>query len=156
MPIRLHELIKRPAQVVTALAATDRWQAIDELVDVMSRAAGIDAERAAGIAQAVRTREQTMSTGIGNGIGIPHAETALVDRVEAVLGIARHDVDFEALDQCPVRIILLFVVPKEQIRGHLETLSSIARVLSDEGTRLRIREAARPEDVLEILRESGA
>ena len=155
MPKRLHELISRPDQVLTALAATDRWQAIDELVAVMARSCGFDQARAAGIARAVRAREQTMSTGIGNGVGIPHAETELVDRVEAVLGIAQHDVDFAALDQCPVRIVLLFVVPKAQIRGHLDTLSSIARVLSDEATRLRIGAATRAEDVLAILREAA-
>lgn len=155
MTTRLSELISRPKQIVTALAATDRWQAIDELVGVMADESGFDADRAAGIAGAVRAREQTMSTGIGHGVGIPHAQTDFVDRVEAVLGIARHDVDFSALDGAPVRIVLLFVVPKAQFRGHLETLSSIARVLSDDETRSRIRAATRPDDVLAILAASG-
>jgi mannitol/fructose-specific phosphotransferase system IIA component (Ntr-type) len=155
MPTRLNELICRPTQIVTALAATDRWQAIDELVGVLAQDAGFDADRAAGIAGAVRAREQTMSTGIGHGVGIPHAETELVDRVTGVLGIARHDVDFSALDNAPVRIVLLFVVPKAQIRGHLDTLSSIARVLSDDQTRTRIRMATEPEEVLAILAATG-
>jgi mannitol/fructose-specific phosphotransferase system IIA component (Ntr-type) len=151
--MRLHDLIDRPSQIVTALAAKDRWQAIDELVAVLVKTARVAPGRADAVAEAVRAREQTMSTGIGHGVGIPHAATEHVERVEAVLGIARHDVDFAALDECPVHIVVLFVVPQNQFQAHLDTLSSIARLFSDEATRERIRAATRPEEVLTILKD---
>ncbi len=149
----LHELITRPEQIVIDLQATDRWSAIDELITVLIETAEIPTDAAAAVGVAVREREQTMSTGIGHGIGIPHAPTDHVDRVEAVLGIARHAVDFSALDDQPVYIILLFVVPKEQFQEHLNTLANIARVLSDGDTRQRLRAAASATDVLAIIDE---
>ncbi len=151
----LHELITRPAQIVTDLQATDRWGAIDELMRVLVETTQMPADAAAAVAVAVRGREQTMSTGIGHGIGIPHAPTDHVDRVEAVLGIARHAVDFSALDDQPVYIVLLFVVPKEQFQEHLNTLANIARVLSDDATRQRLRTATSAADVLEIIGTTG-
>jgi len=147
----LSELITRPAQIVTDLKATDRWAAIDELMAVLIATARISEDSAAAVAAAVREREETMSTGIGHGIGIPHAPTDQVDRAEAVLGIARHDIDFAALDGEPVRIVLLFVVPKNQFQQHLNTLANIARVLSDAETRDRLRDAATPAEVLAIV-----
>ena len=151
----LHELITRPAQIVTDLQATDRWGAIDELMRVLFETTQMPADAAAAVTIAVREREQTMSTGIGQGIGIPHAPTDHVDRVEAVLGIARHAVDFSALDDQPVYIVLLFVVPKEQFQEHLNTLANIARVLSDDATRQRLRTATSAADVLEIIGTTG-
>ena len=154
--MRLHELITRPEQIVTDLAAVDRWSAINELLAVLVKTAGIEPRHAAAVATAVREREQTMSTGIGHGIGIPHAATDHVDRVQAVLGVARHDIDFAALDSAPVRIVLLFVVPQNQFQAHLDTLANIARLLSHEATRARVRAATEPEEVLAAIREHSA
>jgi mannitol/fructose-specific phosphotransferase system IIA component (Ntr-type) len=151
----LHELITHPAQIVTDLQAMDRWDAIDELIPVLTAAASISDDRVAAITAAVRAREETMSTGIGHGIGIPHAPTDQVARVQAVLGIARNGIDFSALDDEPVHIVLLFVVPKDQFQEHLNTLANIARVLSDEDTRGRLRAATAAAEVLEIIRDAS-
>ena len=97
-----------------------------------------------------------MSTGIGHGIGIPHAPTDHVQTIEAVLGIAQHDVNFEALDGEPVRIVMLFIVPKNEFRAHLDTLANIARVLGNEAIRQRLRAAATPEQALAIIHATGA
>lgn len=148
----LSELITQPAQIVMNLQATDRWGAIDELLAVLTETAEIRADKAVAVASAVREREQTMSTGIGHGVGIPHAPTEHVERVEAVLGISRRDIDFAALDGEPVRIVLLFVVPKDQFQEHLNTLANIARVLSDEATRQRLLDASDSADVLAAVR----
>ena len=148
----LFELITQPEQIVADLRATDRWATIDELMSVLIKTARIPDRDAAAVAAAVREREQTMSTGIGNGIGIPHAPTDHVARVEAVLGIAHHDVDFAALDGQPVHIVMLFVVPKDQFQEHLDTLANIARVLGDEDTRRRFRAATTPDEVLAVVR----
>lgn len=134
------------------LEASDRWGAIDELLGVLTESARIPADKAVAVAAAVREREQTMSTGIGHGVGIPHAPTEHVERVEAVLGISRRDIDFAALDGEPVRIVLLFVVPKDQFQEHLNTLANIARVLSDEATRQRLLDASDSADVLAAVR----
>jgi mannitol/fructose-specific phosphotransferase system IIA component (Ntr-type) len=150
--MQLSELITRPAQIVLNLQASDRWDAIDELLRVLTETARIPADKAVAVAAAVREREQTMSTGIGHGVGIPHAPTEHVERVEAVLGISRRDIDFAATDGEPVRIVLLFVVPKDQFQEHLNTLANIARVLSDEATRRRLLDASDSADVLAAVR----
>ena len=151
----LHELITEPEQVVADLQATDRWATIDELMTVFVRTGRITDGDAEAVAGAVRNREESMSTGIGNGIGIPHAPSEHVDRVQALLAIAHHDVDFEALDGEPVRIVVLFVVPQNQFQEHLNTLANIARVLGDEDTRRQFREATTPEQVLAVVRASA-
>ena len=151
----LHELITEPEQVVADLQATDRWATIDELMTVFVRTGRITDGDAEAVAGAVRNREESMSTGIGNGIGIPHAPSEHVNRVQALLAIAHHDVDFEALDGEPVRIVVLFVVPQNQFQEHLNTLANIARVLGDEDTRRQFREATTPEQVLAVVRASA-
>ena len=151
----LHELITEPEQVVADLQATDRWATIDELMAVFVSTGRITDGDAEAVAGAVRKREESMSTGIGNGIGIPHAPSENVNRVQALLAIAHHDVDFEALDGEPVRIVVLFVVPQNQFQEHLNTLANIARVLGDEDTRRRLREATKSEAVLAIVRASA-
>ena len=151
----LHELITEPEQVVADLQATDRWATIDELMAVFVSTGRITDGDAEAVSGAVRKREESMSTGIGKGIGIPHAPSEHVNRVQALLAIAHHDVDFEALDGEPVRIVVLFVVPQNQFQEHLNTLANIARVLGDEDTRRRLREATKPEEVLSIVRASA-
>lgn len=147
----LRELITRPDQVVLNLAAHDRWRAIEELMATLVRVAEMPADVASAVAGAVRAREESMSTGIGHGIGIPHAPSDHVDRVQAVLGIASHDIDFDALDQQPVRIVLLFVVPKNQFQEHLDTLANIARVLSNAETRQALLSATTSDQVLAVI-----
>lgn len=151
----LHELITEPEQIVADLQATDRWATIAELMAVFVRTGRITEGDAEAVAAAVRKREESMSTGIGNGIGIPHAPSEHVNRVQALIAIAHHDVDFAALDGEPVRIVVLFVVPQNEFQEHLNTLANIARVLNDEETRRKFREATTPEEVLTIVRASA-
>lgn len=151
----LHELITEPEQIVANLQATDRWATIAELMAVFVRTGRITEGDAEAVAAAVRKREESMSTGIGNGIGIPHAPSEHVNRVQALIAIAHHDVDFAALDGEPVRIVVLFVVPQNEFQEHLNTLANIARVLNDEETRRKFREATTPEEVLTIVRASA-
>ncbi len=151
----LHELITEPEQIVANLQATDRWATIAELMAVFVRTGRITEGDAEAVAAAVRKREESMSTGIGNGIGIPHAPSEHVSRVQALIAIAHHDVDFAALDGEPVRIVVLFVVPQNEFQEHLNTLANIARVLNDEETRRKFREATTPEEVLTIVRASA-
>lgn len=151
----LHELITEPEQIVADLQATDRWATIAELMAVFVRTGRITEGDAEAVAAAVRKREESMSTGIGNGIGIPHAPSEHVNRVQALIAIAHHDVDFAALDGQPVRIVVLFVVPQNKFQEHLNTLANIARVLNDEETRRKFREATTPEEVLTIVRASA-
>ncbi len=92
--------ILSPAQVIPEMRATDRWQAIDELVDQLVTAGRIAPEHRQDIAAVVKKREQSMSTGIGFGVGIPHAVSDRISEVVGVLGRSSKGMNFEAARRC--------------------------------------------------------
>jgi fructose-specific phosphotransferase system IIA component len=116
-------------QIVTDLQANNRWEAIDELVNNLVACGRIKPEHREAIAAVVKKREQSMSTGIGFGIGIPHASTDLIDDVVGSLGRSTKGVNFDALDNQPVNLVMLFLVPQGQFQKHLHTLANIAKLL---------------------------
>ncbi len=121
--------ILQPDNIVPNLVGTDRWQVIEELVDHLVRCGRIQPQHRDAIAAAVKKRELSMSTGIGFGIGIPHASTDLIADVVGVLGRSMKGADFEALDNQPVTLVMLFLVPQGQFQKHLHTLADIAKML---------------------------
>jgi mannitol/fructose-specific phosphotransferase system IIA component (Ntr-type) len=121
--------ILSPAQIIPELRATNRWEAIDELIDNLVTTGKIKAENRDAITAVVRKRETSMSTGIGFGIGIPHASTDLIYEVIGALGRSKSGVNFDALDNQPVNLVMLFLVPQGQFQKHLHTLAEIAKLL---------------------------
>ncbi|MBK9137710.1 MAG: PTS sugar transporter subunit IIA [Verrucomicrobia bacterium] len=121
--------ILQPDNIVPNLVGTDRWQVIEELVDHLVRCGRIQPQHRDAIAAVVKKRELSMSTGIGFGIGIPHASTDLIADVVGVLGRSIKGADFEALDNQPVTLVMLFLVPQGQFQKHLHTLADIAKML---------------------------
>jgi nitrogen PTS system EIIA component len=118
-----------PKPIIIELQAEDRWQAIDELIDALVANGKIKPENQKAIAEAVKKRESAMTTGIGFGIGIPHASTTLVSEVVGAIGRSRKGLQFEALDRTPVRLVMLFLVPQGQFQKHLHELANIAKLL---------------------------
>ena len=76
-----------------------------------------------------------MSTGIGFGIAIPHASSDRIEEVVASFGRSSQGIEFDALDNAPVKFVVLFIVPKNQFQTHLRTLASIAKFLNDRSVR---------------------
>ena len=99
--------------------------------------------------ESIKEREQTMSTGIGFGIAIPHASSDIVEEVVAAFGRSTIGIEFDSLDGQPVFFIVLFVVPKDQFQTHLRTLAAIAKFLNDKAVR---DELSRADDAGQILR----
>jgi mannitol/fructose-specific phosphotransferase system IIA component (Ntr-type) len=118
-----------PKANVVELRGQDRWQAIEELINHLVTARKIPTQHRDAIVGNVRTRESRMSTGIGFGIGIPHASTELVPEVVAVVGRSRKGIQFDALDGKPVHLVFLFLVPAGQFQKHANTLANIAKQL---------------------------
>ncbi len=96
-----------------------------------------------------------MSTGIGFGIAIPHASSDRVGQVVAAFGRSSTGIEFDSLDNAPVRFIVLFVVPKDQFQTHLRTLAAIAKFLNDRNVRERLGTAGSAEEILKIFESSG-
>src|SRR5688572_21825490 len=92
-----------PKNIVPDMQAGDRWQAIDELIANLVATGKIKAEDREAVTAVVKKRETSMSTGIGFGIGIPHASTDLITEVVGALGRSKKGIDFDALDNQPVK-----------------------------------------------------
>lgn len=124
-----------PNPDIIDLQAADRWQAIDELMNRLVVTRKIQPENRDTITEAVRKRERSMTTGIGLGIGIPHASTDLVSEVVGVIGRSHQGIQFDALDNQPVKLVLLFLVPQGEFQKHLHALADIAKLLHKKGFR---------------------
>jgi mannitol/fructose-specific phosphotransferase system IIA component (Ntr-type) len=92
-----------------------------------------------------------MSTGIGFGIAIPHASSNCVNEVVAAFGRSSTGIEFDSLDNSPVRFIVLFVVPKDQFQVHLRTLAAIAKFLNDKSVREQLAKAESSGEILNIF-----
>jgi len=142
-------------QIVTDLHAANRWEAIDELIGNLVDTGKIKPEHRDAISAVVRKRENSMSTGIGFGIGIPHASTDLISEVVGALGRSKTGVNFEALDNQPVKLVMLFLVPQGQFQKHLHTLANIAKLLHRAEFRKALENAPDAEAMLAIIKESS-
>ena len=141
-------------QIIPEMKATERWSAIVELVDLLVAQQQVKPEDRDVVLAALRQREETMSTGIGFGIAIPHASSDRVEKVVAAFGRSATGIEFDSLDNAPVKFIVLFVVHKDQFQTHLRTLAAIAKFLNDRGTRDRLAAAATAEEILAIFQAS--
>ena len=142
-------------QILTDLRATNRWEAIDELINNLVATGKIKPDNKDAIAAVVKKRETSMSTGIGFGIGIPHASTDLITEVVGALGRSKTGVQFDSLDNQPVNLVMLFLVPQGQFQKHLHTLANIAKLLHRADFRQALEHAPDGEAMLKIIREHG-
>ncbi len=138
-------------QIIPEMQAVERWSAIVELVDLLVARGQIKPGDREVVLGALRQREETMSTGIGFGIAIPHASSDRVEKVIAAFGRSSKGIEFDSLDNAPVQFIVLFVVPKDQFQTHLRTLAAIAKFLNDRGVRERLGKAPSAAEILAIF-----
>lgn len=145
-----------PEQIVPDLKAPNRWEAIDELIGQLIASNKIPPEHREAITSVVKKRETSMSTGIGFGIGIPHASTDLIHEVVGAFGRSRTGVNFDALDNQPVTLVMLFLVPQGQFQKHLHTLARIAKLLHRKEFRAALEAAPDAASMCAIIKaESG-
>lgn len=142
-------------QIITDMRAANRWEAIDELINNLVTTGKITPESREAVAAVVKKRESSMSTGIGFGIGIPHASTDLIYEVVGSLGRSAKGVNFDALDNQPVNLVMLFLVPQGQFQKHLHTLANIAKLLHKGDLRQALLTAPDAEAMLQIIRNQG-
>jgi mannitol/fructose-specific phosphotransferase system IIA component (Ntr-type) len=141
--------------ILPELQASNRWEAIDELINNLVVSGKVKPENRDAIAAVVKKRETSMSTGIGFGIGIPHASTDLIYDVVGSFGRSKKGVNFDALDNQPVNLVMLFLVPQGQFQKHLHTLANIAKLLHKKEFRQALEEAPSAEAMFKIIKEYG-
>lgn len=131
------------------LLGTTKRDIITELIDLLDEHGKI-ADKAK-IMQAVLEREQMMSTGIGNSVAIPHGKSAGVIDIAVALGITPQDVNFEALDGKPVRIVFMLVGPEKSSSAHIKMLSRISRLLNQAAFRRKLIESKDAHEAMTII-----
>jgi mannitol/fructose-specific phosphotransferase system IIA component (Ntr-type) len=151
--MKLSQLLT-PERIRVRLESTAKDDILRELVSLLPH--HTNAETRTGILQAVREREARMSTGIGQGVAIPHGKTELVDGMEMAFGIAPTPVAYEALDGEAVDLFFLLVSPPDQSGPHIKVLAQISRMLSSDGFRDELAAAPSAGAVLELLRTEEA
>jgi len=139
-------------QIIPEMAATERWPAIVELIDLLMKLGKIKPADRDSILASLKQREETMSTGIGFGIAIPHCSSDRLTEVVAAFGRSSSGIEFDALDNAPVKFVVLFIVPKNQFQTHLRTLASIAKFLNDRSVRENLGKATSRDEILAIFR----
>ena len=151
VPIR--DLLDR-SRVRVGLAGQEKREVLDRLVDLIADAPGV--QDADAVREAVFAREALMSTGVGEGLALPHAKTDAVRGTVAAFAVTRHPIDYEALDDQPVRLLFLLVGPSEAHQSHILLLSRISRLMSDARFRATLLEAPDEAAVLDAFARAEA
>ena len=136
------------------LKATTKDAVLRELVDVLAKAEGIKNKE--DLVKVLMSRESLGSTGIGQGVGIPHAKTNAVKKLVAALGISTNGVHFDALDGEPVHIFFLLVAPEDSAGPHLKGLARISRLLKDKHFRDSLKVLKEDKAILKLIRDEDA
>ncbi len=147
--------ILQPTCVKAPLDGKDKDSVITELVDLLAEN-NLLVDRDV-VLEAVFTREQTRSTGIGSGIAIPHGKCNGVEELVMAVGIASEPVNFDSIDQKPVSIVILLASPADRTGPHIQALARISRLMLDDEFRTKLENATSPEEVYQLIstRENG-
>jgi mannitol/fructose-specific phosphotransferase system IIA component (Ntr-type) len=139
------------SQILIDLRATDRWEAIDELIDHLIKIGKVKSKHREVLIAAVGKRDSAMSTGIGFGVGIPHASTSCVHETVAALGRSKRSINFDAPDRQPVSLVVLFLVPPGQLQNHLHTMTEFAKLLQKPEIHRALIQAPDAGAILQII-----
>jgi len=148
--MRLTDILT-PERIKTPLSATSKPQVLAELVDVLVATGGVaDREKALS---SVLEREQTRTTGIGNGLAIPHGKTGAVSDLVLALGKTAAPIEFDSIDGKPVTLLVMLISPVDRTGPHIQALARISRLFSIDAFRNKLHHAKDPADMWRLLQE---
>ena len=140
--------------IVPDLVATDKAGVIRELVSSLVEHGQIKAEELESIYDAIMTREELGSTGIGRGVAVPHTKHPSVDQLIGTVGVSAGGVDFQSLDGEKVQLVFLLVSPPDRPGDHLRALENISRQLHDETFCRFLKQSKSSADIQQVLEEA--
>ena len=147
MSTPLSDLIA-PSAIIPALKVNTKKQAIQELA---ARAAALTGQNERAILEILLQREKLGSTGVGNGVAIPHGKLAKLGGLFGLFARLDRPIDFEALDGQPVDLIFLLLAPEAAGADHLKALARVARLLRDPEIARRLRESRDADALYAVL-----
>ncbi len=143
----LSELIK-PEAVLPALRVNGKKQALQEMAELAASVSGLSARE---IFDALLQRERLGSTGVGDGVAIPHGKLDKCERIFGVFARLERAIDFEAPDGLPVDLIFTLVAPESAGADHLKALAMSARLLRNAGVAAQLRATRDPAALYALL-----
>ena len=138
-----------PDVVRLELPGETKQQIIESLLDILMETGKVENRQTA--LDALLEREEKMSTGIENGIAIPHGKTEAVKELAACIGLKKEGVDFDSLDGKPSTIFIMTLSPKDKSGPHIQFLAEVSSLLKDEEGRNEILAAKTPKEVLDVI-----
>ena len=145
--------ILKPTTVKVPLLATDKRDAINELVDLLADQ-GLVGD-AADLKKVVWERESQRSTGIGEGLAIPHGKTTTLTQLLVAIGRPQDPLDFASIDGKPVKLLVLLVSPPDKTAEHIQALGKISRLMADPGFRAMAYSAESSEELFELFKNKA-
>jgi fructose-specific phosphotransferase system IIA component len=141
-------------RILTNMEGDTKVDVINSLIELLAVSPKVlDKEK---VREAIFERENIMSTGVGNGFAIPHGKTDAVSDIVAAFAVTKEPIDYEALDEQPVRLIFLLIGKGNMVGPHIKLLSRISRLMNKEEFRKKLLEAPDPKDVMHIFRTEEA
>ena len=135
------------------LASKDKQEAINELIDLLAKHNKVKEPDA--LKDAVWSREQTRTTGIGHGLAIPHGKCDCINSPTLAIGRPPEPMDFESMDSQPVELIVLLASPTHSTREHIEALAQVSRIMNNATFRDEIYNAEDSTKIYELLIAQG-
>ena len=142
-----------PNSVIADLRATSKKQALQELAE---RAASVTGLHERQIFDVLLERERLGTTGVGNGIAIPHGKLAGLKKLHGVFARLSTPIDFESIDERPVDLIFLLLAPETAGADHLKALARVSRLLRDQSMCEKLRKTDSADALYILLTEGGA
>lgn len=139
----------KPNTIAVNVSVTDKNDLINKLIDLADKSGNINDINQ--VREEVFKREQLMSTGIGDGIAIPHAKTDAVKDTVCSIAILKEAVDFESVDKMPVDIAFLLIGREQNVGAHLRLLSKISRFLCDKEKLSQIKKCTTADEVVSLF-----
>jgi nitrogen PTS system EIIA component len=144
--------ILAPEAVIGSLRVNGKKQALQELSEKAAKVSGLSARE---IFDALLQRERLGSTGVGDGIAIPHGKMAKCGRIFGIFARLERPIDFEALDGMPVDLLFLLIAPENAGADHLKALAAIARALRDPALAAKLRKTRDASALFSLLTQSA-
>ena len=148
--MKISELLD-PVAIVAELNGTGKKEVLSELTDALLKTdSSLSRDE---VLKVLMERERLGSTGIGDGVAIPHGKLKDIDRLLISFGLSRQGVDFDSMDGKPAHLFFLLVAPEESVGVHLKTLARISKLLKSTAVRERLQSAVDQAEIHRIISE---
>lgn len=151
--MKFSDFLTRSA-IIKEIGSTDKKSTIKELVEIIKSAYSLRGFKTDNIVDALMKREKLGSTGIGNGVAVPHAKLEGLKNVVASFGRSQAGIDFNAVDGSPVHLIFLILAPADKPEANLQALQRVSQAIKQTNFCKFLKEAKDTKDILDLFKEA--